>query len=51
MMERQKTKAMVAKCQKAKRRISSFSKNEENYENNTENKTDSNQTDNDKNLL
>ena len=40
MIERQKTEAMAAKCQRAKKGICLFSKKEENYENNTEDEMD-----------
>lgn len=46
MVERQKTKAIITKCQKTRRRISLSSKVEKNYENNTKNKTDQDQSNN-----
>ncbi len=51
MVERRKTKAMAAKCQRARRGISLFSEEEEIYESDTENKTDPDQANDDKNPL
>lgn len=50
MMERQKIKIMTTKYPKARERISLYSEEEKNYENNTENKTNLDQA-NDKYLL
>ena len=51
MVERQKTKAMATRCQRARGGINLFSEEEENYESDIGDKTDSNQASNDKNLL
>ena len=50
-MKRQKTEAMAAKCQKARRGISLSSEREENYKSDTKDETDPDQAGNDKNLL
>ena len=50
-MERRNTEAMIAKRQRARRGISSSSKDKKNYESDTEDKTDSDQVDYDKILL
>ena len=51
MVEKQKTKAMATKRQRAREEISWSSKKEENYESDTRNKTDPNQASNNKNPL
>ena len=51
MVEKEKTKAMAARRQKAKRGISLSNEEEENYENDTGDETDPDQANNDKNLL
>lgn len=51
MVEKWKTKAMMTKRQKAKKGINLSSKKKEKYESDIRDKTDSNQADNDKNLL
>ncbi len=50
-MERWKTEAMVAKCQRARGGINSSSREEENYESNTRDKTDPDQAGDDENPL
>lgn len=47
-MEKRKIKAMAAKCQRTRREISLPSKEEENYEGNTGDKTDPDHAGNDK---
>ena len=51
MVERRKTEAMAARCQKTREGIRLSSEEEENYESNTGDETDPNQAGNDKNLL
>ena len=51
MVERQKTKTMTIKCQRAKGEISLSSKKKENYESDTRDETYLNQAGNDKILL
>ncbi len=51
IVKRWKTEAMVAKHQQAKREISSFIEEEENYESDTKDKTDLDQANDDKNQL
>ena len=51
MMERQKTKAIAARRQRTRRRISLSSEKEENYESDIRDKTDPDQAGNDKNPL
>ena len=51
MVERQKIEAMAARCQRARGGISLSSKEEENYESDTGDKTDSDPAGNDKNPL
>ena len=51
MMERQKTETMAARRQRARGKISLSSKEEENYESDTGDETDSDQAGNNKNSL
>ncbi len=51
MIEWQKTKAMAAKHQKARRGISLSSEEEKNYESDTKDETDPDEADNNENLL
>ena len=51
IVERQKTKAMIAKCQRVRRRIGLSSEKKENDESNTGDETDPNQAGNIKNPL
>ena len=51
MVKRRKTKAMAARCQRARREISLSREKEENYESDTGDETDPDQAGNDKNLL
>ena len=51
MIERRKIKAKVARRQKARREISLFNEEEENYKSNTGDETDPDQAGNDKNPL
>ena len=50
-MKRQKTKAIAARCQRAKRRINLSNEKEENYESDTRDETDLDQAGDDKNSL
>ncbi len=51
IVEKRKTEAMAAKCQRARGGISSSSEEEENYESDTGDETDLDQADDDKNPL
>ena len=51
MVERQKTEAMAVRCQRARRGISLFSEEEENYKKDIKDKMDPNQDCNKKNPL
>ena len=51
MVKKRKTKAMAARCQKARSGISLSNEEEENYENNIRDEIDLDQASNDKNSL
>ena len=51
MVQKRKTEAMAAKCQRAKGGMSLSNKEEENYERDTKDKTNSDQAGNNKNQL